>query len=607
MRGAAASTFHQVQVFLRTHICNPSIDFLLALFLRCVSRTALVERHSLPHNFTLADMIELVAGGTALTLVIAMAIVLLRRQTQQLQVAKDALQKAAESGDRLAYALRGSDDGFWDWDMVDGTRWYSPRWWTMLGYQPNELPSDRALWTLLAHHDQQDTVPKTIARFMAGTADHCVLEFDLRHRAGHYVPILARCYIERDANGKAVRMSGSNTDVTERRRVAQEREQFERKLQETQKLESLGVLAGGIAHDFNNLLTGVLGNASLAMNDVPPTSRTYTYLTEINDAASRAAELCRQMLAYSGRGRFVVSRVPLNSIIEHTIQLLQLSISKNAVLRLQLGAALPLIEVDATQVRQVIMNLVINASEALGDTGGAITVSTGTTRVDSAYLRDTRLAPEIEVGEYVHLEVADTGVGMAPDVQSRIFEPFFTTKFTGRGLGLAAVLGIVRGHRGALKVYSEVNRGSTFKLLFPAVGGEVEAVTPDVVNEQWQGSGTILVVDDEAAVRRTVSRMLALMGFATIEANDGAHAVEVFRARHDEIAMVMLDLTMPRLDGEQTYAELRRMQSSVRVVLMSGFNQQEAIARFTDKGLASFVQKPFSLDTLRNAVRGVLG
>ena len=552
-------------------------------------------------------MNQLVAGGAAITLVVAIAMVLLRREKRQLQVARDALEKLAESEERLAHALRGSDDGLWDCSLVDGTRWYSPRWWTMLGYEPNELASDGGLWKLLAHPDHRDTIPNTIAAFMAGTADHCVFEFALRHKAGHYVPILARCYIKRNANGEAVRLSGSTSDLTERRRVAQEREQFERKRQETQKLESLGVLAGGIAHDFNNLLTGVLGNASLAMNDVPSSSRTYSYLLEINEAAGRAAELCQQMLAYSGRGRFVVGRIPLNSIIEQTIQLLQLSISKNAVLRLRLDPSLPLIEVDTTQVRQVIMNLVINASEALGEMGGVITVSTGRTHVGATYLRTTHLAPEIDSGEYVHLEVADSGVGMAPDVQSRIFEPFYTTKFTGRGLGLAAVLGIMRGHRGALTVFSEVNRGSTFKLLFPAVSAEGGVVANKVSSELWKGSGVILVVDDEAAVRRTVARMLELMGFTTIEAVDGAQAIDVFRAQSAEIDLVMLDLTMPRLDGEQTYAELRRLQPHVRVVFMSGFNQQEAIARVTGKGLASFVQKPFSLETLREALQGVLG
>lgn len=553
-----------------------------------------------------AEMIEVVAGGAALALGIGTAVALIRREKRQLHAAQHALAKLAESEERLAYALRGSDDGLWDWNIVTDTRWYSPRWWTMLGYEPNELETNAGLWLSLAHPDYREKVPKAMVSMLEGTANHYVFEFELRHKDGHYVPILARGFIERDAMGKAIRLSGTNTDLTERRRLALEHEEFERKLQETQKLESLGVLAGGIAHDFNNLLTGVLGNASLAMSEVPAGSSTYTYLTEINEAATRAAELCRQMLAYSGRGRFVVARTGLNPIIEQTVQLLQLSIAKNAVLRFQLHTPLPIVEVDATQVRQVIMNLVINASEALGEKGGVITISTGVTRVDEAYLRGTHLAPDIQTGDYVHLEVADTGVGMAPDVQVRIFEPFYTTKFTGRGLGLAAVLGIMRGHRGTLKVYSEPNRGSTFKLLFPSVRGELESTVTNTVTEKWKGSGTILVVDDEVAVRRTVSRMLELMGFTTLQAVDGEEGIEVFRANADAITLVMLDLTMPRLDGEQTYSELRRIRPDVRVVLMSGFNQQEAIARFTGKGLASFVQKPFSLDALRESVKSVL-
>ncbi|MEO7996707.1 MAG: response regulator [Gemmatimonadaceae bacterium] len=553
-------------------------------------------------------MIEVVAGSAALALGVVTAVLLIRREKRQLHRAQQAFVKLAESEERLAYALRGSDDGLWDWNIVTDTRWYSPRWWTMLGYEPNELQSNSSLWLSLAHPDYRETTPKAMVSKLEDPAiDHYVYEFELRHKQGHYVPILARGFIERDATGKATRLSGTNTDLTERRRLAAEREEFERKLQETQKLESLGVLAGGIAHDFNNLLTGVLGNASLAMSDVPAGSSTHAYLAEINEAATRAAELCRQMLAYSGRGRFVVTRTHLNPIIEQTVQLLQLSIAKNAMLRFQLDTPLPLVEVDVTQVRQVIMNLVINASEALGDRGGVITISTGLTRVDEEYLRGTHLAPDIGPGDYVHLEVADTGAGMTQDIQARIFEPFYTTKFTGRGLGLAAVLGIMRGHRGTLKVYSEVNRGSTFKLLFPSVRGELESTVTNTATEKWKGSGTILVVDDEVAVRRTVSRMLELMGFTTLQAVDGAEGIEVFRANADAITLVMLDLTMPRLDGEQTYSELRRIRPDVRVVLMSGFNQQEAIARFTGKGLASFVQKPFSLEALRESVKAVVG
>lgn len=550
-------------------------------------------------------MIQVVIEGAVLALVVVIAILLIRREKRLLQHSKVAFERMAESEKRLAAALRGSDDGVWDWDMANNQRWYSPRFWTMLGYMPNELPADAELWSKLAHPDHSDRISKSTLALLASDADQYVYEFELRHKKGHYVPILARGFIQRDENGKPVRLTGTNTDLTERRRVAKERESFDRKLQETQKLESLGVLAGGIAHDFNNLLTGVLGNASLAMHEVPDASRAHAYLAEINEAATRAAELCRQMLAYSGRGRFVVSRTSINAIVEQTAELLRLSVAKNAVLRFDLAERVPLVEVDVPQVRQAMMSLVVNASEAQADLGGIISISTGVTRVDAAYVASEQLASDLEPGEYVHIEVTDTGVGMSPEVRARIFEPFYSTKFTGRGLGLAAVLGIVRGHRGSLKVYSEEGRGSTFKLLFPSVRGELETTTAPAAPQAWKGSGTILVVDDEAAVRRTVSRMLEMMGFTILQAADGEEALAMFKEHGADVSLVMLDLTMPRMDGEQTFSELRRIDPHVRVVLMSGFNQQEAVAKFAGKGLASFVQKPFSLDSLRQCVQTV--
>ena len=395
-------------------------------------------------------------------------------------------------------------------------------------------------------------------------------------------------------------------DVTERRIAEEERLQFERKLQETQKLESLGVLAGGIAHDFNNILTGIMGNASMANLDLPPSSPVQDYLAAIKEGARRASELCRQMLAYSGKGRFVVQNLSLNRLVEETTHLLQISISKKAVLRYNLYPTLPAITADATQIRQVIMNLVINASEAIGEKSGVISLNTGLTRVDHAYLGGTVLAPELPEGTYVHLEVSDSGCGMNPETQARIFDPFFTTKFAGRGLGLAAVLGIVRGHKGALKIYSEVGRGTTFKLLFPCAAGSEEMI---VANSEprttWRGDGSVLVVDDEESVRSAAAIMLERLGFRVSLACDGREAVKVFQDEPDRFTLILMDLTMPHLDGESAFTELRRIKGDVRVVLMSGFNEQEAISRFTGKGLASFLQKPFGFDDLNRVLQGV--
>ena len=411
--------------------------------------------------------------------------------------------------------------------------------------------------------------------------------------------------------GKPPLLGGISLDVTELQRVEEERRKLEAQVQQAQKLESLGVLAGGIAHDFNNLLVGILGNADLALMDLSPASPARASIKEIEQSAVRAAELCRQMLAYSGRGKFLIEAVSLNDIVSEMTHLLEISISKKAVLRYNLAKNLPAIEADVTQIRQVIMNLIINASEALEEKSGVVAISTGLMRCDRAYLEMTWLNDQLPDGEYVFLEVADTGCGMDEVTRRRIFDPFFTTKFTGRGLGLAAVLGIVRGHKGAIKVYSEPGRGTTFKVLFPAT----TAMATPVGAEQpggpsWRGQGTILVVDDEETVRAVAQRMLERMGFSVLTASDGREAVETFRA-HDgvdggKIACVLLDLTMPHMDGEEAYRELRRIRAGVRVVISSGYGEQEIAQRFAGKGLAGFVQKPYRAEALAKCLRETL-
>jgi PAS domain S-box-containing protein len=408
----------------------------------------------------------------------------------------------------------------------------------------------------------------------------------------------------KDARGQVTGIVGVSRDITERKRLEEERQAMERKFQETQKLESLGVLAGGIAHDFNNLLTGILGNASLARMELPPESGLHSYLEQIENSSQRAADLCKQMLAYSGKGRFIIQRIDVTGLVKETLHLLQLSISKKAVLKLHLAEKLPAVMADATQLRQIVMNLVINASDAIGDRSGLITISTSVVTADHRYLGELIGAPELHPGDYVCLEVTDNGCGMSPEVKAKIFEPFFTTKFTGRGLGLAAVLGIVRGHRGAMKVYSEPGRGSTFKLLLPAAGAPSTEAKPDRHDSpQWRGSGTVLVVDDEESVRMVASRMLRMLGFDVLTANNGEQALHVFRTAGDRVSAVLLDLTMPKMDGEETFRELRRLQSNLCVILMSGFNEQEAGARFVGKGLAGFLQKPFTPEELRERLR----
>jgi len=394
----------------------------------------------------------------------------------------------------------------------------------------------------------------------------------------------------------------------QRDRQEEKRRQLEAKIEQAQKLESLGILAGGIAHDFNNLLMVMLGNADLALRDLSEVAPARPSVDEIKTAAVRASELTKQMLAYAGKGRFVVEALDLNELIEEMGHLLGVSISKKVVLRYEFADNLPAVEADATQMRQVVMNLITNASEAIGDRSGAISIATGVMEAGREYLGGTYLDEDLPEGYYVFMEVADTGCGMDEKTRSKVFDPFFSTKFTGRGLGLAAVLGIVRGHGGAIKVYSELGKGTTFKVLLPCSERPPQAAPAEGAEpaETRRDSGLLLVADDEEGVRTIAKRMLEGAGFTVLTAGDGRECVDVFRERADEIAAVLLDMTMPHMDGEETFRELRQIRPDVRVILTSGYNEQEATSRFTGKGLAGFIQKPYRYDDLLAKLREIL-
>ena len=393
--------------------------------------------------------------------------------------------------------------------------------------------------------------------------------------------------------------------IVTRKRDEKERQNLEKQLLHAQKLESLGVLAGGIAHDFNNILMAIIGNADLALMRISKESPGVENLHKIEQAAARAADLAKQMLAYSGKGKFIVEQLDLNRLLEEMLHLLEVSISKKATLRLNLHQHLPSVEGDATQLRQIIMNLAINASEAIDDANGNITVTTGSMDCDSKYLKDAWLNENLNPGHYVYLEIADTGCGMSKETLAKIFDPFFTTKFTGRGLGMAAVLGIVRGHKGAIKVYSEVDKGTSFKILLPASGKSADLPIPVTNTEDNQWSGTVLLVDDEETVRGVGTEMLKELGFTAITACDGQEAIEIFRS-NSNVAFVILDLTMPHVDGVQCFRELRQINPEVKVIMSSGFNEQEVTQKFVGKGLAGFIQKPYKLTVLREAIRAII-
>jgi signal transduction histidine kinase/ActR/RegA family two-component response regulator len=383
-------------------------------------------------------------------------------------------------------------------------------------------------------------------------------------------------------------------EIAERKHAEEERAKLEMQIRQAQKLESLGVLAGGIAHDFNNLLVGILGYADLALEELPHVSPVRGRIDGIINATKRAADLARQMLAYSGKGQFMVQPVNLNRVIEEMGQLIQVSMSKRVVIKYDLAKELPATNGDASQIGQVILNLITNAAEAIGERSGVISISTGAMICDQRYLEHTYIPEILPDGRYLYVEVADTGCGMDKAICDRVFDPFFSTKFAGRGLGLAAVLGIVRGHKGTIKVYSEPGRGTTFKVFFPATKEISEANPKDTIAAaSLQGQGTVLVVDDEETVRAVAQDMLQKAGFEVITAADGEEAVEVFKRLEKSLVCVVLDLTMPRMNGEETFRMLKQINPQIPVILSSGYNQQEILTRFVDKGLAGFLQKPF--------------
>jgi signal transduction histidine kinase len=399
----------------------------------------------------------------------------------------------------------------------------------------------------------------------------------------------------------------------ELREAANRREQrkLEERVRQDQRMESLGVLAGGVAHDFNNLLVGIMGNTSLALDILPDTHKVKPLLDDVMLASQKAADLTRQMLAYAGQSRFVSEPTDLSTVANDIGCLVRSTVSKKVIFDFQLARDLPPIDADRTQVQQLVMNLLINGAEAIGTESGAVRVSTDVRDVDISELMTHHVAPEISSGRFVVLEVSDDGCGMDEATQTRIFDPFFTTKFAGRGLGLAAALGIVRGHRGALKVSSEVGRGSTFEILFPAMTSPPLAARqspPETARRRAAGLiGHILIVDDEELVRSMAKAALERHGYTVLLSENGHHAVEVFKGLAGQISLVLLDRTMPMMSGEDAFRRLRAIRPDLEIILTSGYEEPQALVDYRGHPVSGFLKKPYTTEELAAKVSSVLG
>ena len=396
------------------------------------------------------------------------------------------------------------------------------------------------------------------------------------------------------------------SDITARKRAEAEARALEVQMQRAQKLESLGILAGGIAHDFNNILVAVLGNAEIALAE-PITAGAKDSLNSIVLASRRAADLCRQMLAYSGKGSLVREPLHIAELVEEMSSMIEVSISKRAVLRFDFSSLEPAVDGDPTQIRQVILNLITNASEALGEDDGVIAIATGSVMCEAADFVGADVQDDLPAGVYAYIEVKDSGCGMDELTRSKLFEPFFSTKFTGRGLGMAAVLGIVRGHGGAIQVSSKPGAGSTFRVLLPA--RKVDADRADHAEPRQAArapGGLVLLVDDEESVRTVAARLLAKAGYETIVARDGIEAERIFRENADRIDCVLLDMIMPHKGGFETFEAIRRIRSHVPIILTSGCSNQEIEGRFEAYDSIEFIQKPYGFEELVRSVEAAV-
>jgi two-component system cell cycle sensor histidine kinase/response regulator CckA len=386
-------------------------------------------------------------------------------------------------------------------------------------------------------------------------------------------------------------------DLTERRRLDQA-------VRETQKLESVGVLAAGVAHDFNNVLTAIIGNLALARSAPQGASveQVSGLLEDAEKAARRAADLVKQLLNYAGKGRREVRPVDVARIVTDTISIVRASVSPKIRISLDAPPSVS-ISADAGQLHQLVLNLILNAAEAIGDEPGEVDVRLRVRGFSEAELRDRYLGFPLPPRPYTELVVRDTGVGMSADTLKQIFDPFFTTKFLGRGLGLAAALGIVRSHGGGIAVESAPGKGSVFRVVLPA---ELVQDTPmtvaDAVTDASRGEGLVLVVDDEVGIRALVQRIVEDFGYTVLVAEHGSQAIELVERTGQEIQLVLLDLAMPVMDGAATAAALLARRPELPIVVMSGLADQEAVRRLENLRISGFVPKPFAPDQLAQAI-----
>ncbi len=540
------------------------------------------------------------AAGNFFTLIISRDISDIKRA--------EALQRESEA--RYQVVSQMSCDLITEMDREGRYTYVGPGSEEILGYSSSELLAIEP-WTLVHPEDRERVESGFLHRFVAPSqtafesSRQRLLEARIRHKDGSWLFIESHGVTYAAAGGET-RYLAVSRDVTERVRAEEQRRALEEKMQRSQKLESLGVLAGGIAHDFNNLLTPIMGAAGLGLIELPNDSAVRTRLQTIHRAAKRAAALTNQMLAYAGQKPLRVEKLDLSALVEDMRELATSSVAGKTTLDLHLEDDLPFVEGEAAQLSQVIMNLISNAAEALAEGAGKLSIRTGVVFLEDRPA-DVLFAETMPLGEHVYFEVSDTGCGMDRETLDRIFDPFFTTKFTGRGLGLAAVAGIVRGHRGGISVDSAPGRGTRFRVMFPAVQRPSARLQHEAhPAHDFPSSGLALIIDDDEGVRELAEEILRRAGMTVLTAADGHEGVKLFDRHADEIGVVLLDRTMPSLSGSDTLEAIRAIRQNARVVLVSGYSEERVTAELAGKQLAGFLKKPFTPEALLSKVQEAL-
>ncbi|MHC1729586.1 MAG: PocR ligand-binding domain-containing protein [Syntrophobacteraceae bacterium] len=518
---------------------------------------------------------------------------------------KRAEEELRESEERHRLTLEAINDGLWDWNITTGNAVFSPRSYTMLGYEPYEFPPNYDFWKSLIHPEDADRAEREINAHIASGEGYAI-EIRMRTKSGGWCWILNRGrVVERDADDHPVRLVGTHSDITERKRSEEEKERLQAQLQQAQKIEAIGTLAGGIAHDFNNILATILACSQIALRDLPDSNPAHVDLQQIVQSTLRATDLVKQILAFSRKtGKEKIHPLRVGSIIKEAIQLLRACLPSTIEIRQSIWSKEDLALIDPTQIHQVLVNLCTNAAHAMREKGGVLGISLTKVNLDAC---DVIACPGLKPGQYLELSVSDTGHGMDPDTLRQIFDPFFTTKEPGEGtgLGMAVVHRIVRRHGGAIRVHSEPGKGATFDVLLPVIESGPEISIPKDM-DMPRGTERILLVDDEEALLAAGKRALEELGYSVIAKKNGQEALAVFQAQPFHFDLVITDCTMPTMAGLDMAREIMRIRPDIPIVLNTGGAVADVIGLAKKIGIREIVTKPLDLCEFVRVVRRAL-